>query len=54
MDFLTDSLGEALAMIWSLDRELYFIVYVSLYISFFSTLLSTIPGVRSKNAQTSG
>lgn len=45
MDFLTNSLGEALAMIWSLDPELYFIVYVSLYVSFFSTLAASILGV---------
>ncbi|MFP4128656.1 MAG: ABC transporter permease [Desulfonatronovibrio sp.] len=45
MDFLANSLGEALAMIWSLDQELYFIVYISLYVSFLSTLAAAILGV---------
>ncbi len=45
MDFLVQSLAAALHMIWSLDQEMYFIVYVSLYVSFFSTLIASILGV---------
>lgn len=45
MDFLIQSLSAALHMIWSLDQEMYFIVYVSLYVSFFSTLIASILGV---------
>ncbi len=45
MDFLIQSFSAALHMIWSLDREMYFIVYISLYVSFFSTLLASILGV---------
>lgn len=45
MDFLIPSLAEAFRMLWSLDPELYFIVYVSLYVSFFSTLVASALGV---------
>jgi tungstate transport system permease protein len=45
MEFLTQSLLAALHMIWSLDPEMYFIVYVSLYVSFFSTLTAAVLGV---------
>lgn len=45
MDFLIQSLGEAFRMLWSLDQELYFIVYISLYVSFFSTIVASILGV---------
>jgi tungstate transport system permease protein len=45
MDFLIQSLGAALEMIWSLDAEMYFIVYISLYVSFFSTLIASFLGV---------
>ncbi len=45
MDFLIQSLGEAFHMLWSLDPELYYIVYVSLYVSFFSTIIASIMGV---------
>ncbi len=45
MDFLIQSLGEAFKMLWTLDRELYFIVYVSLQVSFWSTILASIFGV---------
>lgn len=45
MDFLIQSLGAALHLIWSLDAEMYYIVYVSLYVSFFSTLIATLLGV---------
>jgi tungstate transport system permease protein len=44
VDFLIQSLAEAFRMLWSLDRELYFIVYVSLYVSFFSTLVASVLG----------
>ncbi len=43
--FLIQAFGEAFSMLWSLDPELYFIVYVSLYVSFFSTLIASILGV---------
>ena len=45
MDFLIQSLGEAFGMLWSLDPELYYIVYISLYVSFFSTIVASILGV---------
>jgi tungstate transport system permease protein len=45
MDFLFQSLGEAVRMLWTLDPELYFIVYVSLYVSFWSTVAASILGV---------
>ena len=45
MDFLAQSFLAALKMIVSLDPEMYFIVYVSLYVSFFSTLIASILGV---------
>ncbi|MBE0583279.1 MAG: ABC transporter permease [Desulfofustis sp.] len=45
MDFLIQSLGAALEMIWSLDGEMYFVVYISLYVSFFSTILASLLGV---------
>ena len=45
MDFLGQSFITALQMIWSLDPEMYFIVYVSLYVSFFSTLIASVVGV---------
>uniref|UniRef100_UPI0025B8803F ABC transporter permease n=1 Tax=Desulfonatronospira sp. TaxID=1962951 RepID=UPI0025B8803F len=43
--FLISSLAEAVRMLWSLDPELYFIVYVSLYVSFFSTLVAAVLGI---------
>ncbi len=43
--FLLKSLAEAAQMLWSLDPELYFVVYVSLYVSFFSTLIASILGI---------
>lgn len=43
--FFIQALGEAFAMLWSLDPELYYIVYVSLYVSFFSTFIASIMGV---------
>ncbi len=45
MDFLLESLAAALRMIWSLDPEMYFIVYVSLSVSFFSTVIASLLGV---------
>jgi tungstate transport system permease protein len=45
MEFLLPSLAEAFRMLRSLDPELYFIVYVSLYVSFFSTLVASVLGV---------
>ncbi len=45
MDFLFQSLGESLKMLWTLDPELYFIVYVSLQVSFWSTIIASILGV---------
>ena len=43
--FLIISLAEAVRMLWSLDPELYFIVYLSLYVSFFSTLIAAVLGI---------
>ena len=45
MDFLIQSLGEAFRMLWNLDPELYYIVYVSLFVSFFSTIVASFLGV---------
>ncbi|MFP4479988.1 MAG: ABC transporter permease [Desulfohalobiaceae bacterium] len=45
MDFLLQSLIQAVDMLFSLDPELYFIIYVSLYVSFFSTLFASVLGI---------
>ena len=45
MDFLIQSLAEAFRMLWTFDRDLYFIVYISLTVSFWSTLAASILGV---------
>jgi len=45
MDLLLDSLLSALYLLWSLDPELYFIIYVSLKVSFSSTLIASLLGV---------
>lgn len=45
MEFFWQSISAALRLIWSLDREMYFIVYVSLSVSFFSTLIASLLGV---------
>lgn len=45
MDFLLDSFRSAIVLLWSLDPELYFIIYVSLKVSFGSTLLASLLGV---------
>ncbi len=43
--FFIQALSEAFEMLWSLDPELYYIVYVSLYVSFLSTLIASVMGV---------
>jgi tungstate transport system permease protein len=45
MDFLIDSVLSAFLLLWSFDPDLYFIVYVSIKVSFFSTLLASLLGV---------
>lgn len=45
MDFLIDSLLSAALLLWSLDPELYFIVYVSLKVSLASTVVSSLIGI---------
>ncbi|MBW1996601.1 MAG: ABC transporter permease [Deltaproteobacteria bacterium] len=45
MQFLVDSFSSALLLLWSLDPEVYFIIYVSLKISISSTIISSILGV---------
>jgi len=45
MHFLVDSFLSAVLLLWSLDPELYFVIYVSLKVSFSSTLISSILGV---------
>jgi tungstate transport system permease protein len=45
MDFLTKSLAEAAVMLFSLDPELYFVVYVSLKVSLMSTLIASVLGI---------
>lgn len=45
MDFLSRSLSEAFTMLISFDRELYFIVYVSLKVSLMSTLIASVLGI---------
>jgi tungstate transport system permease protein len=45
VDFFGQSFSAALHLIWSLDPEMYFIVYVSLSVSFFSTLIASLFGV---------
>jgi tungstate transport system permease protein len=45
MDFLIDSLMSAVLLLWSLDPELYFIIYVSLKVSLSSTLIASVLGV---------
>lgn len=45
MDFLSRSLSEAFTMLISFDRELYFIVYVSLKVSLMSTLIASALGI---------
>lgn len=45
MDFFIDSFLSAVFLLWSLDRELYFIIYVSLKVSLSSTLISSLVGI---------
>jgi tungstate transport system permease protein len=43
--FFIDSFKSALLLLWSLDRELLNVIAVSLNVSFFSTLISSLVGV---------
>lgn len=45
MEFLTDSFISALLLLWSLDPDLYFIIYVSLKVSLSSTLIASVLGI---------
>ena len=45
MDFFIDSLISAVFLLWSLDPELYFIIYVSLKVSLSSTMISGLVGI---------
>ena len=45
MEFLLDSLLSAILLLWSLDPDVYFIIYVSLKVSLSSTLISSALGV---------
>ncbi|MBL7180694.1 MAG: ABC transporter permease [Desulfobacterales bacterium] len=45
MDFFIDSFLSALLLLWSFDPELYFIIYVSLKVSFSSTVISGLFGI---------
>jgi tungstate transport system permease protein len=45
MDFLLDSMLSAVLLLWSLDPELLNITWVSLKVSFFSTLIAGLAGI---------
>ena len=45
MDFLIDSFLSAILLLWSLDPEVYLIIFVSLKVSLSSTLISSLAGV---------
>ncbi|MFH1487372.1 MAG: ABC transporter permease [Pseudomonadota bacterium] len=45
MGFLLDSLLSAFLLLWSMDPELYFIIYVSLKVSLLSTVIASLLGV---------
>ncbi|NQT55253.1 MAG: ABC transporter permease [Desulfobacteraceae bacterium] len=45
MDFLIDSFLSAVMLLWSLDPEIYFIIYISIKVSLSSTLIAGILGV---------
>lgn len=45
MEFLVDSFLSALLLLWSLDPEVYFIIYISLKISISSTFISSLLGI---------
>ncbi len=47
MGFLIDSFFSAIYMLWSMDPELYFIIYVSLKVSLTSTIIASIIGIPS-------
>jgi len=45
MDLIIDSVISAFLLLWSLDPEVYFIIYVSLKVSLSSTLITSVLGV---------
>ncbi|MBW1775649.1 MAG: ABC transporter permease, partial [Deltaproteobacteria bacterium] len=45
MDFLIDSFLSAILLLWSMDPEVYFIIYVSCKVSISSTLVASVLGV---------
>jgi len=45
MGFFIDSFLSAILLLWSLDPEVYFIIYVSLKVSIASTLIASLIGV---------
>ncbi|MBU2499411.1 MAG: ABC transporter permease [Proteobacteria bacterium] len=45
MNFLLDSFLSAILLLWSLDPEVYFVIYVSLKVSLSSTLVASLIGV---------
>lgn len=45
MGFLVDSFLSAILLLWSLDPEVFFIIYVSLKVSLASTLIASLMGV---------
>ncbi len=45
MELLIDSFTSAILLLWSLDPELYFIIFVSLKVSLSSTLIAALLGV---------
>jgi tungstate transport system permease protein len=45
MTFLIDSFLSALLLLWSLDPEVYFIIYVSVKVSLSSTIIASLLGV---------
>jgi tungstate transport system permease protein len=45
MTFFLDSFKSSLQLLWSLDKDLLIIIYVSLKVSFFSTIISSLAGV---------
>lgn len=45
MDFLLDSFMSAILLLWSLDPQVYFVIYVSLKVSLTSTFIAGLLGV---------
>ena len=45
MDLIIDSVISAFLLLWSLDPEVYFIIYVSLKVSLSSTLITSVLGI---------